>query len=87
MDKENIRYYIKVRTALNIPASVIDDELYSVHGEQAASYRIVRIWAKWFREGRKKLKMKHDLADLLPKQHLKILNRSAFLSMMILTLQ
>ncbi len=33
MDKENIRYYIKVRTALNIPASVIYDELYSEHGE------------------------------------------------------
>ncbi len=35
----------------------------------------------------KNLKMKHNLADLLPKQHLRILNRFAFLSMMILTLQ
>ena len=87
MNKENFRYYIKVRTALNIPASDIYDELYSVHGDQAPSYRTVRRWAQWFREGRKKLKMKHVLADLLLKQHQKILTRSAFLLMMILILQ
>jgi hypothetical protein len=33
MNKENFRFYIKVRTALDIPATVIHDELYSVHGD------------------------------------------------------
>ena len=51
MDKENFRFYIKVRTALNIPAKVIHNELYSVHGDQAPSFRTVKRWNKWFREG------------------------------------
>ncbi|CAF3310236.1 unnamed protein product [Rotaria sp. Silwood2] len=55
MNKENFRYYIKVRTALNIPASAIYDELYSVHGDQAPSNRAVRRSAQWFREDRKEI--------------------------------
>jgi len=55
MSKENFRFYIKERTALNIPASVIYDELYSVHGDQAPSYRTDRRWAQWFREGREEI--------------------------------
>ncbi|CAF3030180.1 unnamed protein product, partial [Rotaria sp. Silwood2] len=55
MSKENFRYYIKVRAALNIPASVIYDELYSVHGDEAPSYRTVRRWAQWFCEGREEI--------------------------------
>ncbi|CAF4077587.1 unnamed protein product [Rotaria sp. Silwood2] len=52
MNKENFRFYIKVRTALNIPAGVIYDELYFVCGDQAPSCTTVKRWAKWFREGR-----------------------------------
>lgn len=55
MNKENFRFYIKVRTALDIPATVIHDELYSVHGDQAPSFRTVKRWNKWFREGREEL--------------------------------
>ncbi|CAF5061737.1 unnamed protein product, partial [Rotaria sp. Silwood1] len=55
MNKENFRYYIKIRTALNIPASIIYDELYSVHGDQAPSYRTVSRCVQWFREGREEI--------------------------------
>ena len=41
MSKENFRFYIKVRTALNISAGAIYDELYSVYGDQAPSYATV----------------------------------------------
>ena len=51
MNKESFRFYIKVRTALNISAGAIYDELYSVCGDQAPSYATVKRWAKWFREG------------------------------------
>ncbi|CAF5132151.1 unnamed protein product, partial [Rotaria sp. Silwood1] len=39
------------RTALNIPPSVIYNELHSVHGDQVPCLRTVERWAKWFREG------------------------------------
>jgi hypothetical protein len=57
MNKENFRFYIKVRTALNIPASVIYNELHSVHGGQVPCLRTVErwAWAKWFREGREEI--------------------------------
>ncbi len=42
-------------TALNILASVIYDELYSVHGDQAPSLRTVERWSTWFREGREEV--------------------------------
>jgi histone-lysine N-methyltransferase SETMAR len=52
MDKENFRFYIKVRTALDIPARIIYDELCSVFGDQAPALRTVERWSKFFREGR-----------------------------------
>ncbi|CAF2916533.1 unnamed protein product [Rotaria sp. Silwood2] len=55
MDKENFRFYIKTRTALNIPAKIIHNELYSVHSNQALSFRTVKRWNKWFREGREEI--------------------------------
>ncbi len=55
MSKENFRFYIKVRTALNIPPGVIYDELYSIYSEQAPSYATVKRWAKSFNEGREEI--------------------------------
>ena len=55
MSAENFRFYIKVRTALNIQARIIYDELYSVYGDQAPSLRTVERWSKLFREGREEL--------------------------------
>lgn len=55
MSKENFRFYIKVRTAFNISAGAIYDELYSFCGDQAPSYATVKRWAKWFREGREEV--------------------------------
>ncbi|CAF3870852.1 unnamed protein product, partial [Rotaria sp. Silwood1] len=48
---ENFRFYIKVRTALNIEARTIHDELHTVFGDEAPSYRTVARRAQWFREG------------------------------------
>lgn len=55
MDKENFRFYIKVRTALNIQAVAIHDELRTVFGDDAPSFQTVARWAQWFREGREKI--------------------------------
>jgi len=52
MNKENFRFYIKVRTALNIPARIIYDELCSVFGDQAPALRTVEWRSNLFREGR-----------------------------------
>ena len=55
MSTENFRFYIKMRTALNIQARIIHDELYSVYGDQAPSLRTVERWSKLFRDGREEL--------------------------------
>jgi predicted HTH transcriptional regulator len=55
MSKENIRFYIKMRTALNIQARVIYEELYSVHGDQTPCLRTVERWCQRFREGQEEL--------------------------------
>jgi hypothetical protein len=55
MNKENFRFYIKVRAALNIQPKLIYDELYSVFGDQAPHYSTVTRWSKWFREGREEI--------------------------------
>ena len=55
MNAENFRFYIKVRTALNIQARIIYDELYSVYGDRAPSLRTVERCSKMFREGREEL--------------------------------
>ncbi|CAF1684678.1 unnamed protein product, partial [Adineta ricciae] len=40
------------RTALNIEATTIHDELHNVFGDDAPSYRTVARWVQWFRDGR-----------------------------------
>ncbi|CAF1304393.1 unnamed protein product [Rotaria sp. Silwood1] len=52
MTTGNFRFYIKVRTTLNIQARIIHDELYSMYGDHAPSVRTVERWSKLFREGR-----------------------------------
>ena len=65
MNNENFRFYIKVRTVLNIQPKLIHDELYSVFGDQGPSINTVAKWSRWFREKNEKiLKINHDLADL-----------------------
>ena len=51
MDKENFCFYIKVRTALDIPTRIIHDELCSVFGDQPPALMTVERWSKLFREG------------------------------------
>ncbi|CAF4152894.1 unnamed protein product, partial [Rotaria sordida] len=58
MSTENFRFYIKVRTALNIQARIIYDELYSVYGDQAPSLKAVERWSKLYREGREEIEDK-----------------------------
>ncbi|CAF3778678.1 unnamed protein product [Rotaria sp. Silwood1] len=58
MSTENFRFYIKVRTALNIQARIIHDELYSVYDNQAPSLRTVERWSKLFREGQEEIEDK-----------------------------
>ena len=40
-----------MRAALNVQARDIDEELYSVHGDQATCLRTVERWCQRFREG------------------------------------
>ena len=56
MSTEKFRFYIQVRTALNVKARVIHDELYSVYGDQAPGLSTVERWSKLFREGREELR-------------------------------
>ena len=55
MSKENIRFYIKMHVALNVPARDIYEELYTVHGDQAPCLRTVERWCQRFREGQEEL--------------------------------
>ena len=55
MNKENYRFYIKVRTALGISPTIIHDELTRVFADEAPSYRTVAQWAQSFREGREEI--------------------------------
>lgn len=52
MSKENFRFYIKVRTALNVQPTTIHDELRGVFGDEAPAFSTVANWSKLFREGR-----------------------------------
>jgi len=47
MNKENFRFYIKVRTALDVQPTIIHDE--------APSFRTVARWSQWFCEGREEI--------------------------------
>ena len=55
MNKENFRFYIKVRNALNIQPKLIYNQFYSVLGDQAPPDGTVTRWSKWFRESRKEI--------------------------------
>ena len=48
---KNIRFYVKMRAALNIEARVIYEELYSIHDDQAPCLRTVERRCKRLREG------------------------------------
>ncbi|CAF1390673.1 unnamed protein product [Rotaria sordida] len=52
MNKENFYFYVKVRTALNIPAKDIHEELCFVCGDETSSLKTIEEWSKCFREGR-----------------------------------
>jgi histone-lysine N-methyltransferase SETMAR len=58
MTTENFRFYIKVRTALRIPARVIYNELNSVYGNEAPGLSTVERWSKLFRDGREEIEDK-----------------------------
>ena len=70
MNKENFRFYIKVRTALGIQPTIIHGELCTVFGDEAPSFRTVARWSQLFPEGRE------EIDDLLQRPHPKILNWS-----------
>ena len=52
MDNELNRYYIKIRTILEIDPKTIHEELVTALGPGAPSYTTVTRWAKRFHEGR-----------------------------------
>ncbi|CAF1347479.1 unnamed protein product [Didymodactylos carnosus] len=52
MTDEFNRYYIKIRTILEINAKIICEELTTALGPDAAAYSTAAKWAKHFREGR-----------------------------------
>ncbi|CAF1475148.1 unnamed protein product [Rotaria sordida] len=52
MNKENFHFYGKVRTALNIQAKDIHEELCFVCGDETPSLKTIEEWSKWFRESR-----------------------------------
>jgi histone-lysine N-methyltransferase SETMAR len=58
MTTENFRFYIKVRTALNIPAGTIHDELRTVYGDEVPGLSTVKRWSKLFRDGREEIEDK-----------------------------
>ena len=55
MNKEQIRAYIKLRTALSMQPKSIRDELCTALGEEAPAYSTVKKWSRWFLEGREEV--------------------------------
>ena len=53
MDNELNRYYIKIRTILEIDPKTIHNELVTALGLSAPSHATVTRWAKRFHQGRK----------------------------------
>ncbi|CAF3987181.1 unnamed protein product [Rotaria sordida] len=45
----------EVRSVLNVETTIIHDELRTVFGDEAPSYRTIARWAQWFREGREEI--------------------------------
>ncbi|CAF3470593.1 unnamed protein product [Rotaria socialis] len=58
MTTENFRFYIKVRTALSIPARTIHNKLNSIYGDEAPDLSTVERWSKLFRDERKEIEDK-----------------------------
>ena len=52
MDKEQLRFYIKTRTLLEVSAKTIHEELTLAYGSEVVSYSTVQTWSKLVRDGR-----------------------------------
>ena len=55
INDNNFPFYIKVRTALGIQPTIILDELCTVFGDAASSFRTDARWSRLFREGREEI--------------------------------
>ncbi|CAF4827459.1 unnamed protein product, partial [Rotaria socialis] len=55
---ENFRFYIKVPTALSIPARAVYDKLNSIYVDEAPDLSTAERWSKLFRDGRKEIEDK-----------------------------
>ncbi|CAF1137798.1 unnamed protein product [Rotaria sordida] len=55
MYKEKCRFYIKVRTGLNIEAITIHDELSTVFGDEVSFFRTVTRWPQWIHEDQQEI--------------------------------
>jgi hypothetical protein len=55
VDKENFRFYIKVRTALNIQPIIIHDEYVLFSTMKLLLLGLLQRWSKWFYEGREEI--------------------------------
>ena len=58
MTTKKFRFYVKMRTALNVSAGVIPDELKSVYGDEVPGLSTVERWSKLFRDGREEIEDK-----------------------------
>jgi [histone H3]-lysine36 N-dimethyltransferase SETMAR len=52
MDKEQLRFYIRTRTILEVNPKTIHEELTLAYGPEVVSYSTVQKWSQLFREGR-----------------------------------
>ena len=52
MDKEQLRFYIRTRTILEVNPKTIHEELTLAYGPEVVSYSTVQKWSKLFSEGR-----------------------------------
>ena len=87
MTTENFRFYIKVRTALNVPARVIHDELKSVYGDEVPGLSTVERWSKLFCDGREEIEDKARPGRPITETITENIEQFDFLSTMIHTLQ
>ena len=84
MDNELNRYYMKIRTILEIDSKTIHEEFVTVLGSSAPSYTTVTRWTKRFRQGREDVNIHPRSARVyLPNLHVKIFNCFDKLSAMI----
>ena len=66
MDSEINRYYIKIRTILEIDPKLIHEEFITALGSTAPSYTTVTRWAKLFHEEREDINDNPRCPSLLP---------------------